>query len=231
MTSVGVGTVDQLNELRIQAVRDQICKPALDLMDRQKIHRRNGHYRLHEGKCSREYLNPHEMFKTPSIIWQLAQCLIDLVPESVKHATVITGPFTGGAILAHTLAGLLDGDLRVRKIDDPPKIFVPIQIVGHEVQIKDFYRQQLAGQTVWWVDDVIRTGQTRSLCAAAIEEAGGTIVGTSAILQRKEQGRAIFRDPAIRPDTPHRFIGEFSTVDVPAGECEQCAAGTPHTKF
>jgi orotate phosphoribosyltransferase len=40
----------------------------------------------------------------------LAQDLLDLLPFDVlEQVDVVAGPATGGALLAHTMAGLLDG--------------------------------------------------------------------------------------------------------------------------
>ena len=70
----------------------------------------DGHFDYGNGYHGRVYLNPHRIFRQPSLIWRFAQDLIDILPESIVDATeVVAGPVMGGALLAHTIAGLLDG--------------------------------------------------------------------------------------------------------------------------
>ena len=54
-------------------------------------------------------MNPHQLFRYPSTIWRVAQDLIDVMPvDLAEQAEIVAGPATGGALLAHTLAGLLE---------------------------------------------------------------------------------------------------------------------------
>jgi orotate phosphoribosyltransferase len=63
-------------------------------------------------------VNPHQLFQYPSTIWRVAQDLIDIIPSDVVANTeIVAGPVTGGALLAHTIAGLLDGR---RALTHPP---------------------------------------------------------------------------------------------------------------
>ena len=71
---------------------------------------RDGHFDYHNGFHGRVYLNPHQLFRHPSTIWRLAQDLLDVLPPQLLEPTdIVAGPATGGALLAHTMAGLLDG--------------------------------------------------------------------------------------------------------------------------
>ncbi|MCK7461348.1 MAG: hypothetical protein MZU84_04410 [Sphingobacterium sp.] len=73
----------------------------------------DGHFDFGNGYHGRVYLNPHQLFRYPSTIWRFAQDLIELMPASiVEDADVVAGPVTGGALLAHTIAGLLDSRRR-----------------------------------------------------------------------------------------------------------------------
>ena len=70
----------------------------------------DGHFDYGNGFHGKLYLNPHQLFRFPSTIWRVAQDLIDVLPAGVTdEVTVVAGPATGGALLAHTIAGLLDG--------------------------------------------------------------------------------------------------------------------------
>jgi len=85
----------------------------------------DGHFDYGNGYHGRVYLNPHQLFRHPSTIWRFAQDLIDLLPTEIVQATeVVAGPVTGGALLAHTIAGLLDSR---RSLTHPPSSFAPFR--------------------------------------------------------------------------------------------------------
>jgi hypothetical protein len=89
--------------------RDEIREKALTDLQQYEVLMLNGHFDFGNGYHGPVYLNPHQLFRYPSTIWRFAQDLIDVLPASVLDATeVVAGPVTGGALLAHTMAGLLD---------------------------------------------------------------------------------------------------------------------------
>src|SRR5438093_1521180 len=82
---------------------------ALEDLKQFEVLMTDGHFDYGNGYHGRVYLNPHQLFRHPSTIWRFAQDLIDLMPgELVQNTEVVAGPVTGGALLAHTIAGLLD---------------------------------------------------------------------------------------------------------------------------
>ena len=132
----------------------------------------NGHFDFGNGYHGTLYLNPHQLFRYPSTIWRFAQDLLDMLPGSVLDATeVVAGPVTGGALLGHTMAGLLDSR---REITRPPTLFAPFD-VDRDLRadtLSRFYQQQVTGTKVLLVDDVRNTGQTFARCAALVRESG-----------------------------------------------------------
>ena len=85
----------------------------------------DGHFDYGNGFHGRVYLNAHQLFRHPSTIWRLAQDLLDVIPSDLQLMTeVVAGPATGGALLAHTIAGLLDGR---RSPNHAPCAFAPFQ--------------------------------------------------------------------------------------------------------
>ena len=87
-------------------VRRQALKTLQDL----EVLMREGHFDYGNGFHGRVYLNPHQLFLHPSTIWRLAQDLLDVLPaEIIAQTDIVAGPATGGALLAHTIAGLIDG--------------------------------------------------------------------------------------------------------------------------
>ena len=87
----------------------------------------NGHFDYGNGYHGSVYLNPHRLFQHPSTIWRFAQDLIDAMPgDLVASVEVVSGPVMGGALLAHTMAGLMDGR---RPLSHPASMFAPLSIV------------------------------------------------------------------------------------------------------
>jgi orotate phosphoribosyltransferase len=89
--------------------QDEIRDKALKDLQQYEVLMINGHFDFGNGFHGRAYLNPHQLFRYPSTIWRFAQDLLDVIPPSIVDAAeVVAGPVTGGALLAHTMAGLLD---------------------------------------------------------------------------------------------------------------------------
>jgi orotate phosphoribosyltransferase len=182
-----------------------------------------GHFDYGNGFHGAVYLNPHALFIQPSIIWRVAQDLLDLLPRDLTTAVdVVAGPATGGALLAHTLAGLLDGR---RHLTHPPCRFAPFnQTPGHGMALRPFYARHLQGQRVLLADDVRNTGKTFERCAALVREAGGTVVATAQIYDRMES--------IVDIGVPNYALADYGAPqNVAADACPQCAAGEPFTRF
>jgi orotate phosphoribosyltransferase len=195
--------MDKRTELREKALKDLQHSEVLML---------DGHFDYGNGYHGRIYLNPHQLFRHPSTIWRFAQDLIDLMPsELVQRTEVVAGPVTGGALLAHTIAGLLDSR---RSLTHPPCSFAPCA----------FYRQELKGKRVLLADDVRNTGETLARCAALVQEAGGTVIATVEIYDRCEA--------VVELAVPNIALAEYRAPEnYKASECPLCQAGTPITRF
>src|SRR5438105_4599480 len=135
----------------------------------------DGHFDYGNGYHGRLYLNPHQLFRHPSTIWRFAQDLIDLIPSDLLQRTeVVAGPATGGALLAHTIAGLLDSR---RSLSHPPSLFAPFNYDPADgLTLRPFYRSEISGKRVLLADDVRNTGKTFERCASLVKDAGGTVV-------------------------------------------------------
>jgi orotate phosphoribosyltransferase len=183
---------------------------------------RAGHYDYGNGYHGRVYLNPHQLFLHPSTIWRLAQDLLDLLPgELLERTEVVAGPVTGGALLAHTMAGLLDGR---RALTHPPCSFAPFTHVGDGLVLRDFYARHVAGRRVLLADDVRNTGKTFQRCASLIAQAGGTVIATAEICDRMEA--------VVHLDVPNHALAEYDAPEnYPAAECPMCRAGEPIIAF
>lgn len=202
---------------------DGIRQKALHDLQRFEVLMLDGHFDYGNGFHGRVYLNPHQLFRYPSTIWRFAQDLIDLLPIDVLDATqLVAGPVTGGALLAHTIAGLLDSR---RKLTEPACAFAPFTADaerGHT--LRSFYRRLIEGKRVLLADDVRNTGQTFQRCAALVRDAGGTVVATVEICDRLEA----LTDLGV----PNVALAEYpAPANYPESECPLCRAGTPVTRF
>jgi orotate phosphoribosyltransferase len=206
--------MDKLGELRTKALTD-LQQAGVLMLD--------GHFDYGNGYHGRVYLNAHRLFRHPSTIWRFSQDLIDVMPAEVVQATqVVAGPATGGALLAHTIAGLLDSR---RSLTHPPCLFAPLHCDPvHGLELRDFYRHEIKGQRVLLADDVRNTGATFARCAELVQEAGGTVVATVEICDRME--------PLTDAGVPNFALAEYKAPDnYRAADCPLCKAGTPITRF
>ena len=203
----------------------------------------DGHFDYGNGYHGRCYINPHALFQHPSTIWRFAQDLLDLLPMDILQATeVVAGPATGGALLAHTIAGLLDSR---RSLTHPQSSFAPFHndpglstslpstplraspstpLRASGLTLRPFYAHGIKGKRVVLADDVRNTGQTLARCAALVKDAGGTVLATMEIYDRMEAVTDL--------GVPNFSLAEYRAPDnYMAGACPMCAAKMPITRF
>jgi orotate phosphoribosyltransferase len=203
--------------------KDEIREKALKDLQQFQVLMLDGHFDFGNGYHGRLYLNPHQLFRYPSTIWRFAQDLIDMLPPSVLDETdVVAGPATGGALLAHTVAGLLDSR---RAVTGSPTMFAPFMVDAYRGPgLSRFYRQQLVAKNVLIVDDVRNTGQTLARCATIVRSAGGNVIATAELYDRMEA--------TTDAGAPNFALAEYKAPEnYPADACPMCKAGMPITKF
>ncbi len=203
--------------------QDEIREKALADLQRFEVLMIDGHFDYGNGYHGPVYLNPHQLFRYPSTIWRFAQDLIDVMPATlIEQTDLVAGPVTGGALLAHTIAGLLDSR---RALGAPACLFAPFAPdPEHGHALRSFYRGQMRGKRVLLADDVRNTGQTFQRCAALVAEAGGTVVGTVEIYDRLESMVDLWV-PNIA------LAGYRAPENYPAADCPLCRAGMAVTTF
>jgi len=203
------------------ARHDEVRTRAFDELRRHEVVM-DGHFDYGNGFHGKLYLNPHQLFQRPSTIWRVAQDLIDVMPsEFLENADIVAGPATGGALLAHTVAGLLDGR---RPMTHPPYLFAPFGDVEGKPSLSPFYASRMKGKRVLIVDDVRNTGTTFKRCADLVKDAGGIVIGTMEIVDRCEA--------CVSLEVPNVALVEYKAPpNVPAASCPMCAANVPITSF
>jgi orotate phosphoribosyltransferase len=202
--------------------RDELRHRAVKKLEEFEVLMREGHFDYGNGFHGRVYLNPHKLFRYPSTIWQLAQDLLEVLPGDLLAGTeIVAGPATGGALLAHTLAGLLDGR---RALTHPPCSFAPFTHADGKFVLRDFYAREMKGRRVLLADDVRNTGKTFQSCAQLVHEAGGTVLATVQICDRMEA--------MVDLSVPNYALAEYRAPEnYQAAECPMCRAGEPITSF
>jgi orotate phosphoribosyltransferase len=203
--------------------RAEIRNKALKDLQESEVLMIQGHFDYGNGYHGRVYLNPHQLFRHPSTIWRFAQDLIDVLPgDLVQRTDVVAGPATGGALLAHTIAGLLDSR---RSLTHPPCSFAPFtHDAGGGLTLRPFYRASLQGKRVLLADDVRNTGETLARAAALARDAGATVLATVEIYDRLEA----IKDAGV----PNISLAEYKAPEnYKVGECPLCNEGAPITRF
>ena len=203
--------------------REDLRGKALADLQEYEVLMLNGHFDFGNGYHGAVYLNPHQLFRHPATIWRFAQDLLDVMPASILDGTdVVAGPVMGGALLAHTIAGLLDSRRDLRR---PQTIFAPFKVEpGGEPRLSRFYQRQIAGKRVLLADDIRNTGQTLARCASLVRDAGGTVIATCEIYDRLE----VITDAGV----PNVALAEYrAPANYPAAECPLCKSGVPVTSF
>jgi orotate phosphoribosyltransferase len=206
--------MDKRVELREKALKD---------LQQSEVLMIDGHFDYGNGYHGHVYLNPHQLFRHPATIWRFAQDLLDVMPsELVQRTEVVAGPVTGGALLAHTMAGLLDSR---RSLTHPPCSFAPFNFdASAGFALRSFYQRELNGKRVLLADDVRNTGETFARCAALVEAAGGDVVATVEIYDRGEAN--------VDLGVPNIPLAEYKAPEnYKADACPLCAQRVPITRF
>jgi orotate phosphoribosyltransferase len=179
----------------------------VDLMVRSGALQR-GHFRLTSGLHSDEYCQCARVLEDPEASAELGRMLADLFEG--EDIDVVVSPAIGGIVIGHEVARALGAR----------SIFA--ERVEGAMTLRRGFRVDPA-ERVLIVEDVVTTGGSVREVAAAVREAGATIVGFGFIMDRSPE-------PLDLP-APTRALLEGRKMQVyRPEECPLCEAGVPIEK-
>lgn len=151
-----------------------------------------GHFILSSGLRSSRYLQCARVLMDPRRAERLARALADKLPPEMREAVeVVVSPAMGGVIIGHEMGRALG----------VPALFVERPTGTFELR-RGFRLEH--GQKVLLVEDVVTTGLSSREAIAAVEEAGGKVIGAAALVDRSNGAAdlGVPFTPLIRLDVP-----------------------------
>jgi orotate phosphoribosyltransferase len=167
-----------------------------------------GHFRLSSGLHSTGYLQSALVLQHPSDAAALGSAIAELVKD-LRPATVVS-PALGGLIIGHEVARALG----VRAI-------FAERAGGTALSLRRGFTLT-PGERVLVVEDVLTTGKSTRETMDVARDAGATIVGAAAIIDRS--GGTI--DFAV----PYKTVIQLSLPTYEADACPLCKQGVPVVK-
>ena len=159
-----------------------------------------GHFILSSGLRSPRYLQCARVLMDPARAERLAGALAASLPAEVRdQVDAVVSPAMGGVIIGHEMGRALGR--RAMFVERPEGKF----------GLRRGFRLE-PGERVLLVEDVVTTGLSSREAIAAVEQAGGTVVGAAALVDRSG-GSADLGVPftaLIRIDVP-----TYSADDLP----------------
>jgi orotate phosphoribosyltransferase len=151
-----------------------------------------GHFILSSGLRSPRYLQCARVLMAPERAERLARALADKIPADVRDSIdVVVSPAMGGVIIGHEMGRALGR----------PAMFV--ERPEGRFEFRRGFRLK-AGDRVLMVEDVVTTGLSSREAIAAIELAGGIVVGAASLVDRSggTVDLGVTYTPLIRIDVP-----------------------------
>ena len=178
-----------------------------------------GHFILSSGLRSPRYLQCARVLMDPARAGRLASALAGKLPAEVREQVdAVVSPAMGGVIIGHEMGRALGR--RAMFVERPEGRF----------ELRRGFRLE-PGERVLLVEDVVTTGLSSREAIAAIEAAGGKVVGAAALVDRSG-GTADLGLPLtalIRIDVPTFSADELppELASIPAVKPGSRAAAVP----
>jgi orotate phosphoribosyltransferase len=166
-----------------------------------------GHFILSSGLHSNRYIQCALVLQHPEVAAQLCAELA----AKLRHvkATVVAAPALGGVIVSHEVARALG----VRALFTERQEAAMTLRRGFSLEV---------GEPTLVVEDVITTGLSTRETIAAVEQAGGKVVGVGSLIDRS--------GGAVDFGLPKASLVNLAVENYKPGECPLCRAGIPAVK-
>jgi orotate phosphoribosyltransferase len=151
-----------------------------------------GHFILSSGLRSPRYLQCARVLMDPGRAERLARALAAKLPAGVRDAVdSVVSPAMGGVIIGHEMGRALGKPAMF--VERPQGVF----------ELRRGFRLE-PGERVLLVEDVVTTGLSSREAIAAIEAAGGSVVGAASLVDRSggKANLGVPYTPLIRIDVP-----------------------------
>lgn len=131
-----------------------------------------GHFILSSGLRSPRYLQCARVLMDPARAERLANALAAKLPDDVRgRIDAVVSPAMGGVIIGHEMGRALG------------KTAMFVERPEGKFGLRRGFRLE-PGERVLLVEDVVTTGLSSREAIAAVEEAGGSVVGAAALVDR-----------------------------------------------
>ena len=131
-----------------------------------------GHFLLSSGRHSAYYLQCARLLMNPERAGRIALAIAQKIPREVRsEVEVVISPAMGGIIIGHEMARALGVDALF--VERPDGVFGLRR--GFSLA---------PGTKVLLIEDVVTTGLSSREAIAAIESAGGIVIGAGAVVDR-----------------------------------------------
>jgi orotate phosphoribosyltransferase len=167
-----------------------------------------GHFQLSSGLHSSEYVQCALVLSDPALAERLGRALASICPG--LPVDFVTAPALGGLIIGHEVARALG-----RRF-----LFAERDTVDHMTLRRGFTLRP--GERGIVIEDVLTTGKSTNETRAAVEAAGGTVVGAGSIIDRS--------GGAADLGIPRAALATLSVSNYAPAACPLCAAGVPVVK-
>ena len=151
-----------------------------------------GHFILSSGLRSPRYLQCARVLMDPARAERLARALAEKLPKEIReNVDAVVSPAMGGVIIGHEMGRALG----------KPALFV--ERPQGTFELRRGFRLK-PGERVLLVEDVVTTGLSSREAIAAIEAAGGKVIGAASLVDRSggSADLGVPYTPLIRIDVP-----------------------------
>jgi len=169
-----------------------------------------GHFLLKSGRHAARYLEKFLVLQHPRYAVEIGRRMAEVLARWLP--TLVVGPTTGGALLAHEVARQLGGSVR--------GVFAePVEGGGRALRRGWTIA---ADERVVLVDDILTTGASLVETLGAVRAAGVEPLAASVIVDRSVEPFDL--------GIPLHALGRIEVPSWSAESCELCRAGVPLVK-